>query len=784
MEVQVRHGWECAGLALATALLLPGRVTAEAPKGAGRGRLVDAPDGQSQMEELSLAPSLADALLGVPLEGSLRIEEWPVAPGVRRAVVVTRHDVYAADAKIVAIVGGKEIEMPRSKLVFLWGTAEGDGATSTLITVDPAGGVVSGSSMTPDGAFDLLAPTVDRPAHLLARDGALRRSDPAGPSFECAFSDLPKDSAIALARATRSATALPQALSSMHSAVIAVDTDNELMGLKFADNTANATNYIAQLFAGITAIYERDLYVRLLQGYTVLRLSTTADPYLQNPGGNANLAKLTEVSDYWKANYSGVKRALLVMLSGKQPGNSTASGTAFIAGLCDVTRGVNFDQVFTSGQNAQAFEFQFIGHEIGHNFGSQHTHCTDTGAAAGTQPIDFCYPICSSPGQANCDTCNGLPQWSPNPGTSCPAPFTITPVNGAPVAGVSGTIMSYCHLLPGCSATSVFHPQTISLAVGANVNAAVNQCIFPIGNPAPTIASISPASGFTSGGSTVTITGTNFRAPASLAFADLMAGNAATGVVVVSPTTLKATTPAHSAGVKDVVVMNPDLQTATLKNGYTYVTPVTIATIAPNGGSTAGGTAVTITGSAFVAPAPVTLGGSAATSVNVASSSSITATTSAHAAGIVNVVVQSNGQSPSLASGYFYFTPAPPGNFYTLAPCRLVDTRDPNGPRGGPALVAGSNRSFTLTNACGIPAGTRAISVNLTVTGVMANGFISLFPGDGIAPPTSNVNFSSTQTRANNAVALLATDGSGSLVVFNGSAGTVHFILDVNGYFQ
>ena len=57
-------------------------------------------------------------------------------------------------------------------------------------------------------------------------------------------------------------------------------------------------------------------------------------------------------------------------------------------------------------------------------------------------------------------------------------------------------------------------------------------------------------------------------------------------------------------------------------------------------------------------------------------------------------------------------------------------------------------------------------------------------PGDGLAPATSNINFSVGQTRANNAVVLLATNGAGSLATLNGAAGTVHFILDVNGYFQ
>ncbi len=193
---------------------------------------------------------------------------------------------------------------------------------------------------------------------------------------------------------------------------------------------------------------------------------------------------------------------------------------------------------------------------------------------------------------------------------------------------------------------------------------------------------------------------------------------------------------------------------------------------------------MTITGTNFLAPATVTLGGTAATAVAVSSASTITATTPAHAAGAVDVVVQSNAQTATLAGGYFYVTPAPPGKFYTLPPCRLVDTRNANGLLGGPALAASSGRNFTLTSACGIPTTAKSISVNLTVTSPAAPGFVSLFPGDGIAPSTSNINFSTGQTRANNAVVLLAANGNGSIVVLNGAAGTVHFILDVNGYFQ
>lgn len=122
--------------------------------------------------------------------------------------------------------------------------------------------------------------------------------------------------------------------------------------------------------------------------------------------------------------------------------------------------------------------------------------------------------------------------------------------------------------------------------------------------------------------------------------------------------------------------------------------------------------------------------------------------------------------------------------FWTLSPCRLVDTRGSAGPLGGPSLFAGEDRVFPVAAACGVPASASSLSLNVTVTGASAAGFLTLHPGDGGAPPTSTVNFVAGQTRANNAVIRLSADGAGSLRVLNGSPGPVHVVLDVNGWFE
>ena len=176
-------------------------------------------------------------------------------------------------------------------------------------------------------------------------------------------------------------------------------------------------------------------------------------------------------------------------------------------------------------------------------------------------------------------------------------------------------------------------------------------------NTAPIISSISPNSGPTAGGTTVTISGTGFAVGATVKFGT----TSATNVNVVGSTTITAVTPARSSGSVNVVVTNPGGQNATSNNGYTYAGAAapTVSSVNPTSGPTAGGTSITISGTGFAAGATVTVGGSVATGVIVNNSTTITATTPAHAAGAVDVVVtNSTGQSGSKLSAFTYTAPA------------------------------------------------------------------------------------------------------------------------------
>ena len=121
-------------------------------------------------------------------------------------------------------------------------------------------------------------------------------------------------------------------------------------------------------------------------------------------------------------------------------------------------------------------------------------------------------------------------------------------------------------------------------------------------------------------------------------------------------------------------------------------------------------------------------------------------------------------------------------DFYTVSPCRLLDTRQPSGATGGPALPQTMPRVIVATGLCGVPANARALALNVTVFSPPGSGNVRLFPGDQDGTATSTIHFSMGMTRANNAVVPLAASGSGALSLLSSTA-NVHVILDVTGYF-
>ena len=129
----------------------------------------------------------------------------------------------------------------------------------------------------------------------------------------------------------------------------------------------------------------------------------------------------------------------------------------------------------------------------------------------------------------------------------------------------------------------------------------------------------------------------------------------------------------------------------------------------------------------------------------------------------------------------------PPGvsKFFPKPPCRVVDTRLAAGPLGGPAVPPFGLRVFPIAaSACGIPAGVRAVALNVTAVNPAVGGQLRVFPGDLLPPSAAMVSFDARRTRAVGGIVRVATDGSGSLGVSNDSSAPVQVLIDVSGYFK
>lgn len=125
-----------------------------------------------------------------------------------------------------------------------------------------------------------------------------------------------------------------------------------------------------------------------------------------------------------------------------------------------------------------------------------------------------------------------------------------------------------------------------------------------------------------------------------------------------------------------------------------------------------------------------------------------------------------------------------PQPFFTVAPCRLVDTRNPPGPLSGPAIAAMGTRDFVVTGACNVPGTARSVSLNVTVTGSTSYGDLRVFPRGASNVTASTLNWRTGQTRANNAIVGLGTNGAVTVWAVMPGGGSTHVILDVNGYFE
>ena len=118
--------------------------------------------------------------------------------------------------------------------------------------------------------------------------------------------------------------------------------------------------------------------------------------------------------------------------------------------------------------------------------------------------------------------------------------------------------------------------------------------------------------------------------------------------------------------------------------------------------------------------------------------------------------------------------------FVPLPPCRVADTRSPNGLLGGPFLVGKTSRGFPVTaSSCGVPANAEAYSLNVTVVPHGILGFLTMYPCGTAVPQTSTLN--SIDGRVKAAAVILPAGVNGGACAF--VSNDTDLVMDINGYF-
>jgi hypothetical protein len=131
-------------------------------------------------------------------------------------------------------------------------------------------------------------------------------------------------------------------------------------------------------------------------------------------------------------------------------------------------------------------------------------------------------------------------------------------------------------------------------------------------------------------------------------------------------------------------------------------------------------------------------------------------------------------------NGYFRLSALDTLQFYPLAPCRLLDTRDRSGIAGGGRLAQNEARSFVIpAGSCGVPLAARAYSLNVTVVPQAPLGYLTMWPAGRNRPLASTLNAPFGEVTAN--AAIVPADDFGGINVYVTDPTDV--VLDINGYF-
>ncbi len=357
-----------------------------------RGEIADAAGpGPGGSVRLSVVPALYEAWNA---SDEVIVERFPLSDGREMTLRLSRFEALAPDATIVVATPEGERPLPRPAMTLWGGSADEDPSLRVYlaVTAERLDGLVWSDQHTfviTSGPEDRVMPTViydmrEMPEEFLGLTGggcsALRAPNVTLPAEQAAGVRGSPPCRIAM---------------------IAIETDHETLAA-YQGNTAMATEYLTRLMGAVSQVYFADVNMRLQIPY--LRLwADPNDPWDQTDMG----PQLDQFRSHWATNMRGVRRTLAHYLTFRGLGG----GVAWVGTICDYDWGFGLSSGVGGGfpyplqnNNNRNWPIFVTAHELGHNFGSLHTH------DGYTPPIDGC-------GNGDCTNAN------------------------------LGTIMSYCH---GC----------------------------------------------------------------------------------------------------------------------------------------------------------------------------------------------------------------------------------------------------------------------------------------------------------------------------------------------
>ncbi len=380
----------------------------------------------------ALAPALADAASVVEVNAQVwtaqradDIQHWtgvPVAPGINLDLLMTRVDPFTADATLELTHARTEKDgaraitpLPRPSVDCFAGSVVGVEGSRAYIAISACG--TYGYVITHDHTFILSSGAFGSGLPTLFYDlGALPPGVVEAPKWSCEQFVPPGQQPPSASPPDGSLAGAP-----CRQVRIAVETDHEYLQSLFGGDASAATAYTAVLMGAVNELYITAINTRI--GVNFVRLwATPDDPWSATSTGT----ELGLFREYWNENMQDQPRELAHFLSGRGLGG----GVAWLSVVCNANYGYglsanlggSFPYPIINNSNSN-WDLMVVAHEIGHNFGTTHTH-------------NFSPPV---------DGCGSNPQ-------DC----TVA------TAGL-GTIMSYCHICSGglANVRMEFHPVCI-----------------------------------------------------------------------------------------------------------------------------------------------------------------------------------------------------------------------------------------------------------------------------------------------------------------------------------